>query len=842
VREHQTNAINKFEEHYYKMKNSRGILSMCCGSGKTYTFYGIMKNCINKHNDDLFIYATSRILLVKGIIKDIIKWVFFDKLDIEILVKVSDFKIKTIESELKSEFRNNVEFDEFFKKFKNKILLINYKGKDLGTITEPIKSRYSHKNILIITTHNGMPDIVNAISKYNAKKDENSLTITPNLLTIDESHNLAGTSNNKNKNKNKNKTIAKSILDFDEDKHFDPDKYLFMTATPLKVIKRNPKSGYNNDETTFSMSNTNIFGDIFFEYTFWEGINNSPKCIVDFDIIYLDDSKYMTQLNVDIKNKNKIEKQIIYFNVVSNLLLKIIEKKKLKHILLYLSNTEKLKDFYSILEKNIKDDKRDETLYMMFSGKGRNKLNEEAKKQFEEESNNTKILLSVAMLNEGIDIPIIDSVMFIEEKQSETVIVQNIGRALRLHKNKKKAHIILPTKIYERDNEYEPTYSSTFKKIRDICDKLKTKPDIDNKYYTRKANGDTVQFKNPDNDENINEKSGLVDKIIKINDDTHHMQSNMTYDVCKSITSKIIDTLDIKSSSCDISNINFDKIKKIIQGKNIINLYQLNNFLTEIGIIQDKLHNDYKSDWKCYGDLLFNKIYSFQEAIDTIKLLDLSHINSPKDWNAYYYNIIENDLKNECIFNKILYIPYDPKTYYLEEWEDKSDGELYGWCKFLGKKLDVTGYEISNPKASSIINAESNLRNIINNDAAKVVAKEWTTFNCDNNYRKEIKKYIDDKFKINSIIQIRYIVNKDKAYDKFCINVRPNDFPIDKIPPIIIYSIKKIKFDKDIYNIDILLNKKKIDRTEEEYIYKNEINTIIDNIQNDIKKHIKRNI
>ena len=41
---------------------------MCCGSGKTFTFYNIMKKCIEK-GEKIFIYSTSRILLVSEIVK-----------------------------------------------------------------------------------------------------------------------------------------------------------------------------------------------------------------------------------------------------------------------------------------------------------------------------------------------------------------------------------------------------------------------------------------------------------------------------------------------------------------------------------------------------------------------------------------------------------------------------------------------------------------------------------------------------------------------------------------------------------------------------------------------------
>ena len=87
LRNNQKNAIDKFKEYYYKQSNNRGILSMCCGSGKTRTFYELLKTCINEYNEKFFIYTTSRILLVQGIVQELIEWIYFEKLQIDLLNK-----------------------------------------------------------------------------------------------------------------------------------------------------------------------------------------------------------------------------------------------------------------------------------------------------------------------------------------------------------------------------------------------------------------------------------------------------------------------------------------------------------------------------------------------------------------------------------------------------------------------------------------------------------------------------------------------------------------------------------------------------------------------------------
>ena len=52
-------------------------------------------------------------------------------------------------------------------------------------------------------------------------------------------------------------------------------------------------------------------------------------------------------------------------------------------------------------------------------------------------NNELKILFTVDMFNEGVDIPSIDTVLFLRPTQSPTVFLQQLGRGLRKHKDKK---------------------------------------------------------------------------------------------------------------------------------------------------------------------------------------------------------------------------------------------------------------------------------------------------------------------------------------------------------------------------------------------------------------------
>ena len=894
LRNHQICAIGAFENHYYNNDNSKGIISMCCGSGKTYTFYNITKKCIEK-GERLFIYVTSRILLVQGIIKDIIKWIYNDKLDIIIIVKVSDFSYRAIKDELLREIFNKHKtkdipeyklLEQYLKKLESNI-------KCEGDIETLLKSEYlySNKKVLIVTTYNSSSKIVDGISNYNksinTNKDQddgcdiddeniddeniydenigdiddninnsdndNDITIQqnsnvtqkpihPDLLVLDEAHNLAST---------EDISRAKKILTDKEINCFTPSKYLFMTATPLKIIKRDNTSNYVDDEITFSMDNERLYGKVFYEYTFYNGIRDNY--ITDFDVVHLDDNDIIDpNVNKNLQNIKDLDntmQQHIYFTSVIELLIIAIKKYSLKHTIIYLENCEKVSLFENIINKS--ENFKNIEMYKVTSRESA-RHNKTMMRNFSTKKLMPTILLAVDMLNEGVDIPECDSILFMEERNSETIIVQNIGRALRITDSKEKAYVIIPTKIYSLE---EKSYSSKYKKIREVCDILKEPPADIKVPYKRYAKGAGAHFRNNNQDPDVENKSGLVDKIDNINESDndinntimkkHNDINSLTDDDVKKIndySNIIVCNHSIKNRNNNFSNFTLDELKREVQRMKIDNLIDLKKVIEKK--IVDIPHKYYKGgEWKCYGDLLFNKIYSYEESMNIIKELNLSDVNSPREWQEFYNNIIETayngDHTNYHIVNKIMHIPHDPKKYYLDKWDNDTNN---GWTTFLGKRLDeLTGLQInSNP--SDTHNSQKNIQNIINNDKLKVtklIPDKWLTFKHLNTNLSELKKFIDLKFNIDSKLTTRYKLDANLKVGIKMILV--NIANVNNHPPIIIGDDYKIKFDQDIFDKQKIIKKKDINRNKYEYISSGILQNIIDEFSDEIDNFVRMN-
>jgi hypothetical protein len=92
------------------------------------------------------------------------------------------------------------------------------------------------------------------------------------------------------------------------------------------------------------------------------------------------------------------------------------------------------------------------------------------------------ILTNVRCLNEGVDIPALDAVMFVDPKSSPVDIGQAVGRVLRRAPGKEKGHIIIPVAVptdnwetgvlsnEERDTAMKGP--SPYKAVFDILDAL----------------------------------------------------------------------------------------------------------------------------------------------------------------------------------------------------------------------------------------------------------------------------------------------------------------------------------------------------------------------------------
>ena len=791
LRECQKHAIENFNKYFYidnDGENDRGIISMCCGSGKTRTMYEIIKLCHSCHNKNFFIIATSRTNLLYQLKADYENWK---------LKENTTFKIKLVGGSGEEYKKDTLETPEH--------------------IHDVIENNFiNNVPLIIITTYQSSNKIIVSI--------KGKTKLLPDLIIIDESHNTTG------ENEKQNRMLIKKSDD-DPDNIFTSDKYLFMTATPVQLLLKNNNAPYNNDETVYTMNNEALYGKIIYEYSFFQGINDINPVLVPFETIYYTAKDEIPEdIKQTIISMNKIEKQTFYFETISDFLIENIKKYKLKYILVYLQNKEKVKMMKTEIENIMTNQHINFNVYTVLSNQSKTERNKNIS-NFKKYTVHANILLSVGIFNEGTDIPFIDSVMFAEERNTESTIVQNIGRCLRLspETEKKKAYVIIPNIVYEFNTDntnlsITNTYSSCYKKIREVISILK-KP-CKNKFYNKYVKGDTINC----SDDEDNDKIDISDKYVLENNICTKNENIKSYNIK---LSKYYEQLCTNDS---ISNESLTNIKNKIVEYNIQTVNEYGQIF--INTPYHILHNEFKTDWISWSHILNDTVYSYNDAKQFIKSLHIT-FNESTDWIKYYNDILFDELNDKRtisitndIFNNIIKIPNRPKEYYKGEWID--------WNDFLNLNTDNTNILLINKNGNPETKADKNIRTFLNTDGDKVMKFNNGEYNdiILSNDISLIKNYIDMSLGIDCYLIPRVLTKKNGNFDKLCINCYIKNKPT--IKPLVIVWPDDRKFIYDPINLHSYNIIGDIKRTKEKHIENNGVIKLCQELINECKDKVNK--
>ncbi len=200
---------------------------------------------------------------------------------------------------------------------------------------------------------------------------------------------------------------GKKILNY-----FNPEFLLGLTATPERM----------DNQDIFELFEQNVP----FELRLRDAINND--LVVPFHYYGIRDDL----INYGEDNPNIIAKNIAESNNV-DFIVKEIEKHRLK--------TEKLKAIAfctNIAHCNLMANELSMRGYSTLALTGENNTGERLKafNDLQDETNDLEIICAVDILNEGVDIPAINMVLFLRPTESSTIFLQQLGRGLRKYENK----------------------------------------------------------------------------------------------------------------------------------------------------------------------------------------------------------------------------------------------------------------------------------------------------------------------------------------------------------------------------------------------------------------------
>lgn len=439
IKPHQRDIIGKSIEYY---KNSdRGKLIMACGTGKTFTSLKIAEKQTN--NNGLILFLVPSIALVGQALNE---WSSQANEKIRPILICSDPKVNSASS--------------------ISVVDIPFPATtDRRTIMYRIRSAMNQKKTgmtVVFSTYQSI-DVLIDVQKKLLEIDEEKFVF--DMVICDEAHRTTGVT--------LSDTDESYFVKVHKDKFIGAKKRLYMTATPRLYSDESKSKAAQSDAVLCSMDDEDIYGDEIKRIGFGEAV--SKDLLTDYKVLILtmsdnDVSKSVQNMisNDDFEiNADDAAKLIGCINALSKQVLgdegiiKQVDPEPMKRAVAFtntIKNSKNItKNFNEASVHYINDLKLEDSREIVrvnaehidgsMSALKRHELMNWLKSENPSELNECRVLTNVRCLSEGVDVPSLDSVMFLSARNSQVDVVQSVGRVMRKAPGKKYGYIIIPVVV-----------------------------------------------------------------------------------------------------------------------------------------------------------------------------------------------------------------------------------------------------------------------------------------------------------------------------------------------------------------------------------------------------------
>jgi superfamily II DNA or RNA helicase len=426
---HQKDAIKNTVKGL--KENKRGQLIMACGSGKTITAQRIDEELESK----ITLVLVPSLLLVQQTLKS---WREETRKDFLSMAVCSD---------------DTVTNDSAVGKVSDLSIPVTTNSKEIKEFLK-LKGRK-----VIFSTYQSSSKIAKAIKGTKHKFD---------LIIADEAHRLAGTVD-----KEYGAVLQKNAL---PSKH-----YLFMTATPRIFTANVQKTASERGVEVYSMDDENIFGKQLHNYSFADAIRDGVLTDYRVVVVGVDDPMLADMIDQrELVRAGDIDTDAK--TLASHIgLAKAMRDYKLNRVISFHSRIKSAKTFADqhpkirewMKEPNIKSTN---LTTLTISGQDSSDARKTVLDQLKEVDINSQGLVTNARcLTEGVDVPTLDGIAFIDPRASQVDIVQAVGRAIRKGGDEKKfGYIVIPLFFSQQELHEEAINESVFKPVWNVINALKS--------------------------------------------------------------------------------------------------------------------------------------------------------------------------------------------------------------------------------------------------------------------------------------------------------------------------------------------------------------------------------
>lgn len=433
LRQHQEMALEKTVAGF--KKSDRGKLIMACGTGKTFTSLRIAEKLAGRGGNVLFLAPS--ISLISQTLRE---WTTEAALPLRTYAVCSDAKVGKRGSN--EDLRVH---DLAIPATTNaKTLAAHFQKVDDGKRLNVIFSTYQSIEVIHEAQKKGIPEF--------------------DIVVCDEAHRTTG-----------------MILPEEDESHFVrvhdakyivAKKRLYMTATPRIYSDSSQVQAQENDIELCSMNDEKLYGQEFYRLGFGEAVTRG--LLSDYKVLVLAvDEKFVTkafqrqladnnnELTLDDAVKivgcwNGLSKHTSQDNGIDGIGSDPTPMRRAVAFSRSIKDSKKIVSLFSqIVDSFRSNSKGDESLLNCevehvdgtFNILVRNRLLDWLKADTSADGNVCRILSNARCLSEGVDVPALDAVMFLNPRDSVVDVVQSVGRVMRRAEGKQYGYILLPIGI-----------------------------------------------------------------------------------------------------------------------------------------------------------------------------------------------------------------------------------------------------------------------------------------------------------------------------------------------------------------------------------------------------------
>ena len=246
------------------------------------------------------------------------------------------------------------------------------------------------------------------------------------------------------------------------DKNIKIRHRIFMTAT-----ERRYRGG---SEQIASMDDPQLYGETFELLSFKKALESKPPILSDYRIFTIfvsrDEVAKLIERNLFVKpDKGRWDSDIEAEMLASLIALrKAMKSYDIKHAVSFHSSIARAKAFKAdqdAFSKVFRRYGRLETFHV--SGKTPTAVRSDQIDMFS--ASRRSLITNARCLTEGVDVPNIDCVLFADPKKSTVDIVQAIGRALRVAKEKKFGYVLIPVLVDREQTDRKALQKKAFESV-----------------------------------------------------------------------------------------------------------------------------------------------------------------------------------------------------------------------------------------------------------------------------------------------------------------------------------------------------------------------------------------